>query len=56
MYWLGVDVGTGGTRALLVDEKGSVRHAFTAAHEDMRMEHPGLIGDIGGTNARFALT
>jgi xylulokinase len=40
MYWLGVDVGTGGTRALLVDEKGSVRHAFTAAHEDMRMEHP----------------
>lgn len=40
MYWLGVDVGTGGTRALLVDERGSVRHAFTAAHEDIRMEHP----------------
>ena len=39
-YWLGVDVGTGGTRALLVDESGVVRHAFTAPHEDMRMERP----------------
>src|SRR5690349_16605956 len=39
-YWLGVDVGTGGTRALLVDESGRVRHAFTAPHEDMRMERP----------------
>jgi xylulokinase len=40
MYWLGIDVGTGGTRALLVDDRGKVRHAFTAAHEDMRMERP----------------
>ncbi|HET9942900.1 MAG TPA: FGGY family carbohydrate kinase, partial [Terriglobia bacterium] len=40
MYWLGIDVGTGGTRALLVDEKGKVRHAFTAPHEDMQMERP----------------
>lgn len=40
MYWLGVDVGTGGTRALLVDERGGVSHSFTAAHEDMRMDHP----------------
>ena len=40
MYWLGIDVGTGGTRALLVDETGKVRHAFTAPHEDMRMEQP----------------
>jgi xylulokinase len=40
MYWLGVDVGTGGTRALLVDSKGVVVHAFTAPHEDMRMERP----------------
>jgi len=39
-YWLGVDVGTGGTRALLVGENGRVRHAFTAPHEDMRMERP----------------
>lgn len=40
MYWLGIDVGTGGTRALLVDETGKVRHGFTAPHEDMRMERP----------------
>jgi xylulokinase len=40
MYWLGIDVGTGGTRALLADQQGAVRHAFTAPHEDMRMERP----------------
>lgn len=40
MYWLGVDVGTGGTRALLVDERGGVKYSFTAAHEDIRMERP----------------
>jgi xylulokinase len=40
MYWLGIDVGTGGTRALLVDERGKVRYACTAPHEDMRMERP----------------
>jgi xylulokinase len=40
MNWLGLDVGTGGSRALLVDEKGRVRHAFTSPHEDMRMEKP----------------
>ena len=40
MYWLGVDVGTGGTRALLVDDRGGVRYSFTAPHEDMRMERP----------------
>ncbi len=39
-YYLGLDIGTGGSRALLVDEHGRVRHAFTAPHEDMRMEHP----------------
>lgn len=38
--WLGIDIGTGGTRALLVDERGTVRAGFTAAHEDMRMERP----------------
>lgn len=37
---MGIDVGTGGTRALLVDETGRCRHAFTAPHEDMRMERP----------------
>ena len=40
MYWLGIDVGTGGTRALLVDASGRVLHAFTAPHEEMRMERP----------------
>jgi xylulokinase len=40
MYWLGIDVGTGGTRALLVDREGRVRAGFTAPHEDMRMERP----------------
>lgn len=40
MYWLGLDVGTGGSRALLIDEKGNVKAAFTAPHEDMRMERP----------------
>ncbi len=38
MFWLGIDIGTGGTRALLIDEKGTVKHACTAAHEEMRME------------------
>src|SRR5712691_5345986 len=38
--WMGIDIGTGGTRALLVDRAGKVRAAFTAAHEDMRMERP----------------
>ena len=39
-YWLGIDVGTGGTRALLVDERGKVQHAFTSPHEEIRMERP----------------
>ena len=40
MYWLGIDIGTGGTRALLVGEGGKVAADFTAAHEEMRMERP----------------
>jgi len=40
MYWMGIDVGTGGTRALLVDQGGRVVAGYTAPHEDMRMEHP----------------
>lgn len=40
MYWLGIDIGTGGSRALLVDEKGALKAACTAAHEDMKMERP----------------
>src|ERR1700733_10328796 len=40
MYWMGVDVGTGGTRALLVDAGGKEVAAVTAPHEEMRMEQP----------------
>jgi xylulokinase len=40
MYWLGIDVGTGGTRALLVDAKGGIIAGHTAAHEDIYMERP----------------
>jgi xylulokinase len=39
-WWMGIDVGTGGTRALLVDEHGRPHHSFTAPHEDMHMERP----------------
>jgi xylulokinase len=39
-YWLGVDIGTGGSRALLVDQDGVVVASMTAAHEEMRMERP----------------
>jgi len=39
-HFLGLDIGTGGSRALLVDDQGRVRHAFTAPHEEMRMERP----------------
>jgi xylulokinase len=40
MYWLGLDIGTGGSRALLVNDKGTVIGGFTAPHEDMIMERP----------------
>ncbi|MFL6452200.1 MAG: xylulokinase [Bryobacteraceae bacterium] len=39
-YWLGLDVGTSSSRALLVDSSGQVRHAFSAPHEDMHMAKP----------------
>src|SRR5258708_7805330 len=35
-----MDVGTGGTRALLIDAQGREVSAFTAPHEPMRMEQP----------------
>lgn len=41
MFWMGVDVGTGGTRALLIDADARVHAAFTSPHADMRMERPG---------------
>ncbi len=39
-YWLGIDTGTGGTRALLVDGRGRVAAGFTAPHEEVQMPHP----------------
>src|ERR1022692_4895331 len=52
--WLGIDIGTGGSRALLIDGRGGVRAGCTALidgrggvragctapHEEMRMERP----------------
>src|ERR1700683_3165029 len=38
--WLGIDIGAGSARALLVDAEGRERAGYTAAHEDMRMERP----------------
>jgi xylulokinase len=40
MYWLGIDVGTGGSRALLVDGRGRFRYSCIAAHAEMRMDRP----------------
>jgi xylulokinase len=40
MYWLGIDIGTGGSRALLVDADGRVCYSYIAPHEEMRMERP----------------
>jgi xylulokinase len=40
MYWLGIDIGTGGSRALLVNAAGKQIAAFTAPHEEMQMQHP----------------
>jgi xylulokinase len=39
-YWMGIDVGTGGTRALLTDAKGTVVAAESAAHEPIAMPEP----------------
>jgi len=38
--WLGLDIGTGGSRALLVNGAGEVVAAHTVAHEDMLMRKP----------------
>lgn len=38
--YLGIDIGTGGTRALLIDSRGAVRAGCTSAHEDMAMARP----------------
>ena len=38
--WLGIDIGTGGSRALLVDRQGEVVAAHTAPHDEMTMHQP----------------
>ena len=38
---LGLDVGTGGTRAVLVDKEGSVVASAAVEHEPFRVAHPG---------------
>jgi xylulokinase len=38
--WMGIDVGTGSTRTLLVDSGGRVLAGCTAPHEEIRMERP----------------
>lgn len=40
MYWLGLDIGTGGSRALLVDASGVMRFSYIAAHDAMAMARP----------------
>jgi xylulokinase len=39
--FLGIDVGTGGTRALLIDRSGSVLASHSAAHADIHSPHIG---------------
>jgi xylulokinase len=39
-YWLGVDIGTGGSRALLLDANGEEAAAVSVAHQDMVMHQP----------------
>ena len=40
MYWLGIDIGTGSSRALLVNDKGTIVAGVSATHEDIHMERP----------------
>ena len=41
MWYLGMDVGTGGTRAVLVDEAGKIVSSHSAEHAPFRTPHPG---------------
>jgi xylulokinase len=40
MFWLGIDVGTGGSRAFLVNAAGKEVASATVAHADIRMAQP----------------
>lgn len=39
-YWLGVDIGTGGSRAILLNSRGEVAAAVSEAHQEMAMPQP----------------
>ena len=39
-YWLGVDVGTGGSRAILLDSRGAAAAAVSVPHREMVMPQP----------------
>jgi xylulokinase len=41
MWFLGMDVGTGGTRAVIVDSNGKLIAGAAAEHAPFRAEHPG---------------
>lgn len=41
MNYLGIDVGTGGTRALIIDQKGTVVASASAEHENFASPRPG---------------
>jgi xylulokinase len=40
VYWLGVDIGTGGSRAILLDSSGREAAAASVPHRDMVMQQP----------------
>src|SRR5438552_14843067 len=39
-YWLGLDIGTTGSRAVIIDESGAVRAAASAEHAPMSQPQP----------------
>jgi xylulokinase len=41
MWFLGMDVGTGGTRAVVVDDTGKLIAGASSEHAPFRAEHPG---------------
>ena len=41
MLFLGMDVGTGGTRAVLVDGEGKLIAGASSEHEPFKSAHPG---------------
>ena len=41
MWFLGMDVGTGGTRAVIVDDQGKLIGSASSEHAPFRAEHPG---------------